>query len=125
MNTSLIFDAEMRRLLKAESNETLMFVQNQYDQRKYSFFMGFFDDFLYDYGIISLNSIPEGPNDYFMPYVNCADANIFGEAKGCRNISDKTLPLSSCQKVIARYIYDHLKRLDVSLLKEWKELQQV
>jgi len=125
MNTSLIFEKEMHRLLLSDTSETLMYVREQFSQGRYTSYMGFFDEFLYKYGIISISSIPEGSSGGYMPYVNCQDDNLFGEVKGCTDLSDKALPLSTCQKVIAHYIIDHLKRLDLSVLKEWEELQGV
>ncbi|WP_339611364.1 hypothetical protein [uncultured Planktosalinus sp.] len=120
MKASIIFDREMRRILKTETSETLLYVQDQFLERNRSSYMGFFDDFLFEYGVISLNAIPIDGTHKYMPYVNCMDDNIFGEAKGCTDLSVKGLSLAACQKVIVHYIIDHLKRLDLSVLKEWK-----
>lgn len=54
-----------------------------------------------------------------MPYINCRRNNIFCGEKGITNLSNKAHSSIECQKIIAKYLIEHLKYLNVCNFEDW------
>lgn len=121
MSTAIIFNKEIEKQLQANDNmEITKFIRNKFLESKRETYNGFFDDFLFSYGIISFGYTPLLDYvDKYVPYLNCTDNNIFRMKKGCTDLSAKAHSISDCEKLMAQYLIEKLKNVDLKIIKEW------
>ncbi|WP_179008577.1 hypothetical protein [Winogradskyella forsetii] len=116
----IIFNREIKRLISKENHPVLNYVNEQFkNNKKHKSYFGFFESFLFQYGIVTVGYSPTLNGNKYIPYVNCKPRNIFREEKGIRNLSKNEHSLNECQKIIAQYIIENLKCLNVQNFENW------
>lgn len=118
--STIVFNQEIKRLISNENHPVLNYIKEKfkYSNRNKSYY-GFFDSFLYNYGILTLGYLPIVNSNKYVPYVNCSRNNIFREEKGNTNLSLKAENKSECQKIMANYLINSLKSLNVENFECW------
>jgi hypothetical protein len=118
--STIVFNQEIKRLISNENHPVLNYIKEKfkYSNRNKSYY-GFFDSFLYNYGILTLGYLPIVNSNKYVPYVNCSRNNIFREEKGNTNLSLKGENKSECQKIMANYLINSLKSLNVENFECW------
>jgi hypothetical protein len=119
MSTAVIFNSEMKKYFDSNKSEIAEFINEKFVKSKYETYNGFFDNFLYEYGIISFSSDPLEFGHEYIPSVNCTDNNIFKEKKGITDLSTKSHSLNDCQKIFAKYFISKFNNIDLKTLTEW------
>jgi hypothetical protein len=119
MSTAVIFNSEMKKYFASNKSELAEFINKKFSESNYATYNGFFDDFLFSYGIISFNSSPLVDCDKYVPYLNCTENNIFREKKGITNLSSKPHNLNECQKIFAEYFISKFNNIELKTLTEW------
>ncbi|MDM1395846.1 hypothetical protein HX049_01420 [Myroides odoratimimus] len=119
MDTYTTFNKVIAEYFQRSSSETIHYINQKFLDSKRNTYYGFFDDFLYEYGIISLNLSPTDiVSNNYDSYVNCTKNNIFKEEKGITEISTK-LSHSSSEKALAKYVYTKLTTLKAEDFINW------
>lgn len=75
------FEKVILEYLNSDKSAVADFIRTSFSKSDCIAYKTFLDDFLLKRGIISFNSIPDGKGNKFMPYLNCAEKNIFGKKK--------------------------------------------
>jgi len=119
MSTAIIFNSEMKKYFTSNKSEVAEFVNQKFKESKYENYNGFFDDFLFNYGVISFNSGPLELGSKYIPYLNCKENNIFREKKGITDLAFKPHSLNECQKIFAKYFISKFDKIQLKTLKEW------
>jgi len=119
MSNTVVFNRVMKKYLKSNNNEVVDFINTKFNESQSQNYFGFFDDFLYKYGIISFNASPLINGSKYVPYINCTKNNIFHEEKGVMELSSKAHSLSECQRIFAEYFISRFKNINVQTLREW------
>lgn len=120
MKTAVIFNSEMKKYLISDKSEITEFINKKFKESKYETYYGFFDDFLFNYGITSFNFIPFEVGNKYIPYLNCDENNIFREKKGFTDLSSKPCSLSECHKIFAEYFISKFRFIKLETLSDWK-----
>jgi hypothetical protein len=108
------FNREVKRLLTSNCHPVLTYVNDKFNkQRRYIYFDEFFDDFLYNYGILSLELGYLLKGNKYIAYVNCNSNNIFGEDAGVTYLSSEEQSLTESQITLAKFLIRKLKNLSV------------
>lgn len=103
------FNLEVKRLIKKENHPVFKYIEEKFKKSKHQNFYGFFDDFLFRYGIITFSYSPAINKNKYLPYVNCSQRNIFRLKKGITNLSRKSYSANQCQKILAKFLIEYLK----------------
>ena len=119
MSTAVIFNSEMKKYFTSNKSELAEFINKKFRESNSATYNGFFDDFLFSYGIISFNSVPLEVGNKFIPYLNCTENNIFGEKKGITDLSAQPQTLNECQKIFAEYFISKFSRIELKTLTDW------
>ena len=114
------FNLEVKRLIKKENHPVFKYIEGKFKKSKHQNFYDFFDDFLFRYGIITFSYSPALDKSKYLPYVNCSQRNIFRLKKGITNLSIKSYSANQCQKILAKYLIEHLKWSNVWDFENWK-----
>ena len=115
----ILFNKEISFLIAKSDHPVIKFIQVEMKNHHFSqSYYGFFDDFLFKYGIISVD-VSHGLSNKYLPYINCTERNIFRELKGKNHLSKEYLSKSESHKVIASYLIERLKNLQVSNFRAW------
>lgn len=117
--STTIFNQEIKRLI-SQKNPVLEYVNEKFKKsHQNKNYYGFFDDFLFKYGILTLGYSPTLKGNKYVPYINCSRNNMFRMEKGITDLSNKAHSLTECQKVIASYLIEQLKYLNVLNFENW------
>jgi len=113
-----VFNREIKRLITNKKHPVLEYVNEKFKHsRKYDGYHDFFDNFLYEYGVLTVGHVPIYHKNKYMPYVNCSQNNIFGEETGVTDLSNKPVSPTESRKIMAQYIIDRLICLEGSSFK--------
>ncbi|QFZ54515.1 hypothetical protein FEZ18_06750 [Oceanihabitans sp. IOP_32] len=114
------FNREIKRMITNENHPVLKYINEKFkNSRQHQNYYGFFDDFLFKYGILTLGYSPTLNGNKYVPYVNCSQRNIFRAEKGITDLSNKAHSPTQCQKILAEYLIEHLKYLNVWSFENW------
>lgn len=115
-----VFNQEVKKLIKRDDHPVLRYVNEKFNEKKHDVdYFGFFDTFLYQYGIQSLGYSPVMKDNKYLPYVNCTRNNVFHEQKGITDLSKVEQNATESQKTMAHYLIRRLKSLHVENFKDW------
>lgn len=118
--STTIFNREIKRLITSENHPVLEYINEKFkNSRQHKNYYEFFDDFLFKYGILTIGYSPTLNGNKYVPYVNCSRNNIFRAEKGITDLSNKVHNSNECQKIIAGYLIEHLKYLNVWNFENW------
>lgn len=118
--TNATFNQEIKRAIKNDNHPVLIYINEEFRKSNSRTYYDFFDNFLFDFGILSLNYVPMLDVNKYVPYVNCLKNNIFNQESGISNLSIKGHSQVECQKMIANFVIRNLKSLFVSNFENWK-----
>ncbi|GBF22428.1 hypothetical protein C21_04623 [Arenibacter sp. NBRC 103722] len=114
------FNQEMKRMLTGENHPVLRYMNEKFKNgRIHNNYYVFFDNFLFEYGILSLGFSPVLSGNKYFPYAHCSKNNIFGAEKGTTYLSNKAHNSSQCEKILAEYLIEHLKYLNINHFENW------
>jgi hypothetical protein len=118
--STIVFNREIKRLISNENHPVLNYIKEKFkNSNRNKSYYGFFDSFLFSYGILTLGYSPIINGNKFIPYVNCSRNNIFREEKEITDLSQKAENMSECQKIMAEYLISRLKCLNVENFECW------
>tara|TARA_R110001599_G_C11856712_1_gene621266 strand:+ start:93 stop:482 length:390 start_codon:yes stop_codon:yes gene_type:complete len=118
--STIVFNREIKRLISNENHPVLNFIKDEFkNSNRNKSYYGFFDSFLFNYGVLTLGYSPIINGNKYVPYVNCSRNNIFREEKGITDLSQKAENMTECQKIMAEYLIGRLKCLNVENFKSW------
>lgn len=118
--STTVFNREIKKIITSENHPVLNYVNEKFKKSiKHKSYYGFFDDFLFRYGILTLGKSPTMKGNKYISYVNCTRNNIFREEKGTTFLSKNTQSLSESQKTKAHYLIQQLKCLNVQNFEDW------
>lgn len=119
MSTTASFDSEIKKYFAVNKSEVSEFINEKYKKSNYKTYHDFFDDFLYNYGVISFNSSPVDFGRKNIPYLNCAENNLFSEKKGVTNLNEEPLSRNQCLKLFAGYFIKKIDSMELKTITEW------
>lgn len=118
--STIVFNREIKKLISNENHPVLNFIKDEIkNSNRNKSYSGFFDSFLFNYGVLTLGYLPIINGNKYVPYVNCSRNNIFREEKGITDLSQKAENKNECQKIMAEYLISRLKSLNVENFKSW------
>lgn len=118
--STIVFNREIKKLISNENHPVLNFIKDEFkNSNQNKSYYGFFDSFLFNYGVLTLGYSPIINGNKYVPYVNCSRNNIFREEKGITDLSQKAENKTECQKIMAEYLINRLKSLNVENFKSW------
>jgi len=116
----ITFNNEISKLFKDENHPVILYLKEE--MRKHHFhpsYYGFFDSFLFKYGIISIGALPSKSKNKYVPFVNCSERNIFREQKGFTFLSKQEFNKTESGQFLAKYLINCLKNLQASNFRNW------
>ena len=119
----IAFNKEIKELIDSSLDPVVAYVNDKFkNSDKHNSYYGFFEDFLCQYGIITVGCGTASKVNMYEPYVNCKLNNIFKENKDCTNLTNGVYSLNECHRINANYIISNLKRLNIEDLENWNNL---
>lgn len=119
MSTAPIFNREIAKYLQTNNDEIANFIKDKFRESKRETYNGFFQDFLFHYGISSFSCDPDIYGDKYIPYLICAENNIFNEKSGRTDLKSKAYSLKDCEKIFAEYFISKFKFLQLQKFENW------
>lgn len=120
MSRTITFDKEIQNHFKVNNSEIINFINQKFKKSNTSSYYNFLDNFLFSYGVISLNSgVVFDAKSKYIPYVNCSKNNIFGEKSGCTDLSKEMQSFTNSEKILAKYVISKLNYLTVKDFENW------
>ncbi|MFJ1354040.1 hypothetical protein ACILDV_08025 [Capnocytophaga canimorsus] len=117
-----IFESEIRNFLNENNSIVKTHIKEEYRKSIFTSYYSFFDDFLYKYGVVSINICGfTDEENKFIPYVKFAKRNIFWEDEGFFKLSNRGVSENMAQKLMAKYLISKLSFLSFERLKNWSD----
>ncbi|ATA89248.1 hypothetical protein CGC58_05625 [Capnocytophaga stomatis] len=98
------------------------YIKKEYSKSIFKNYYAFFDDFLFKYGVISINihGITDKENK-FIPYLKFAKKNIFRENEGFLDLSSQGVSGDVAQRLMANYLISNLNFVPLDRLENWSD----
>jgi hypothetical protein len=119
MSTAIVFNKEMQNYFNSNNSLVAEFLRTKFKESHRQNYNGFFDDFLFTYGIISFNSVPILNGKQYIPSLTCSKNNIFREEKGLTELSKEPKTLLECEKIFAQYFISRFNDINLSYFTNW------
>lgn len=121
MTRAVILEQALAAALRERKTDTLDYIHRQFLKSKKRTYVRFLADFLKMYGIKSFDVLPDAAMNEgkYYPYIECDEANIFGDPNGVIKLISESISAASSEKILADYILENIQRLDISVLRAW------
>jgi hypothetical protein len=111
MRSDITFDREMKIFLSSHQSELIQYFNSEYRKSRIKSYLCFFEEFLLDYGVMSILAIPLTDHSSYLPIINFRFHNIFNMPEGDLKLNETGLNLAASEKALANFLISKLSKM--------------